>query len=111
MRQFNSLLALLPAVVPAIAYDVRIAMFDTQPASSPSHDRSVSSETAELILERRLGRPGLAAVGQVDEQVVHDLNEFGGQQPELFGGDSQEKTGRLVVTFEGTGDVDGTLAT
>ena len=106
MRQFSTILAaLLPAIVPAIAHDVRIAMFDTQRSSSASHGRSVSPETATLILERRLGQPGSSAVGEAGEQVIQDINEFGGRQLELFESESQE-TRRLFLAFEGTGSID-----
>lgn len=109
MRHLNTILvALLPAVALAIPHDVRIAMFDTQPSSSPSHGRSVSPETAKLILERRFGQPGSSVVGEVEEQVLQDINEFGGRQLDLFGSGSQDETRRLFLAFEGATNIGGT---
>lgn len=108
MKQFNKLLAIcLPAIAPTFAYDVRISTFDTDTPSLSSDEGRASSDTAELILARRLGRPESGVVGQVDEQVLQDLNKFGGRQPDLFGSASDEKLGRLLLVLEGADNVDG----
>ncbi|KAL1960751.1 hypothetical protein VTO42DRAFT_6581 [Malbranchea cinnamomea] len=107
MGRLNSLLAtILATAVPVITHDVRISMFDTQPASTTYHDQEVSSDVAELILKRRLGQPGSATLGEVKSEVISYLNELGGSKPGLFGGEDVDPIGKLLVVVEQADSVD-----
>jgi hypothetical protein len=82
----------------------RIFTFDTeQPSSSSSsHDEILSTDTARLILAARLGSPRYAQLGDVDEEVIGQLNKFGGRQEPIFGAKSEGgEVSKLLVLWEG----------
>ncbi|EER28667.1 hypothetical protein CPC735_039310 [Coccidioides posadasii C735 delta SOWgp] len=90
------------AAATAFAEDVTIFMPDTTPTPGSPNDRQIRPDVARLVLARRLGWPGSSLAGHVDESILQDLNEFGGQQPTLFGdSDQRENHHKLLVVVQG----------
>ena len=88
-----------------------IYTFDTsRPLSTSHYDSSsaetVSLETAQLILDRRLGTGLKEEIGSVagqDDRVLEILNTFGGVQKALLSSTSLavEKTRKVLIALEG----------
>ncbi|WEW58526.1 hypothetical protein PRK78_003994 [Emydomyces testavorans] len=107
MRQLLSYFTICLAAATTAVASEDVTIFMPNASELPS-ERQVAPDTARLILARRLGQPGSSLIGDVDEGIIQDLNEFGGQQPLLFG-DSVQKgwSPKLLVILQGLDPIQG----
>ncbi|EEP76613.1 predicted protein [Uncinocarpus reesii 1704] len=104
MKQFLSYLTIgLAAATTSVASDdVTIFIPEITPASKHSDGRQISPDIARWILARRLGWPGTSLRGDIDEEVLQGLDEFGGQQPVAFGDSNlKQPSHKLLVVLQG----------
>ncbi|KAF2459847.1 hypothetical protein BDY21DRAFT_336650 [Lineolata rhizophorae] len=110
------LLPALSGVVAAAGSTVgQLFLFD--PETSPSRQQSNSAatiidpETARLIYAQRLGLSEFHGLGDVDDAVLQQINDFGGRQRQLFGGeDEHRQEQRVFVVVEAVEHATGLVA-
>lgn len=92
----------LCTVVDALKSEARLYTFDTWNGQKyvPSSYQDLSPDVAELIVARRLGFSETARLGQVDDNIIQRLNEFGGHQPGILGSQRGDHVFKLLLLFE-----------
>lgn len=80
--------------------------------AAPQELSSVSPETARLILARRLGLSRFHSIEDADDDVLGQLNAYGGRQA-LFNGPSarEHASAHVLVWMEDVDNVEGWHAT
>ena len=82
-------------------HDAYMWTIDSKMQVNANQVGSTSSFAAERILARRKGVTESAYLHITDESLLSDLNQFGGWQQPLFGGDPTEYPARIFVQISG----------
>ncbi|KAI1941827.1 hypothetical protein LOZ66_001308 [Ophidiomyces ophidiicola] len=104
MKQCYSYLTIcLAAATTAVASkDASIYMLNNAPASDSRTEWRTSPDAAKLVLTRRLGWLGASTIGDVEQKILRDVNDIGGQQTILFGdSDRKELRHKLLTIVQG----------
>ncbi|KAF2801852.1 uncharacterized protein BDZ99DRAFT_469365 [Mytilinidion resinicola] len=76
------------------AYDSAIKSKDT------TQESLVTAETARLIIAQRLGLSRFHSLDDADEDVVQQLNRYGGRALKLFGGDRESNHAHALIWLD-----------
>ena len=101
---WSSLLQWLAVIGCTAAQDAYLYNLDIHPRTPSSIPYStIDSETANAILTRRLDATESSYLGAVDDVVLANLNQYGGQRTlSLFGnGVASSMSDKLLVAIEG----------
>ncbi|KAF2498197.1 hypothetical protein BU16DRAFT_524350 [Lophium mytilinum] len=79
-------------------YDAAIKSKDT------TQESLVTAETARLIIAQRLGLSRFHSLNSADEEVVQQLNRYGGRQQKLFGGDRESNHAHALIWLDNVED-------
>jgi hypothetical protein len=84
-----------------------VFLFDPVAKAAPASPPAVSPETARLILAQRLGLARFHAIKHVNDQVIDQINTFGGRPQRFFQGKNipDRNDAHLLVWVEDADDV------
>jgi hypothetical protein len=94
---------LLPTLIGAVsaASDAKVYLFQGDEWPNTSKPPTLSPKEARLVFAQRLGVSRYHSLDDVGEDTLSYINQFGGPQEQLFGGNGQDKAPELVLLVEG----------
>ncbi|OCK73745.1 hypothetical protein K432DRAFT_430419 [Lepidopterella palustris CBS 459.81] len=83
-----------------------VYLWDSSIKSKHTRHQSVDPETARLIFAQRLGLSRYHTLKNAKEEVIEQLNQYGGKPQQLFGGDRESNNAHTIIWVEGVKDAE-----
>jgi hypothetical protein len=71
-----------------------VLVYDPVQKAAPQQPPSVSTETARLILAQRLGLSRFHSIKHASDEIIEQINTYGGRRRQLFGADKDQEQSR-----------------
>ena len=86
----------------------RVYVWDSTTKSADKQlPSSVNPETARLIFAQRLGLSQFHNLKNANEEVIQQLNQYGGTPQQLFGGARERNNAHAIIIVEGVENAEG----
>ncbi|KAF2650217.1 hypothetical protein K491DRAFT_782797 [Lophiostoma macrostomum CBS 122681] len=88
-----------------------VFVYDPVSKAAPQQPPSVSAETARLILAQRLGLSRFHSIKQASEEVIAQINTYGGRRQQLFGAgkDKEQSLSHTLVWIDDVEEIDAIM--
>jgi len=107
MRILSTSWLLLTGAVSAATTSAKIYLLEPHTPSTESlHHDTVRSETAKLILSRRLGFSDFYSLSGSDENSIQQIDTLGGPQQHPFSAHQHSQESRVLLVVEGISSVE-----